>query len=298
MQKQWLLCGAILLGFTMGLARPAAGGDRGAREEAKDPTKPMSSHEVSEWVERNERRYRKDLLWNVAKACRGRRDLMDYFLRLYDEKQPAGEIAWSIQAFKGDMDEIRTFWGRVTDKNWGMKIGDAKRLYQALGGRKDLVALAFRYWQQAQYKKVDVTPGEIAGLFRACKGDENLITFYFEMRINEEKPRRECVAALKEKVVGKRPKPEEGGAKEAEETGKSPAPEEKPKPKGEEPEEPKEPAEAAPKEEEGKEDPFEGAKPKHGEEGPPKEEEKPDKVEGEEKKEEKKPPEDDVLIFE
>lgn len=173
---------------------------------AADKQEKMNSHAVSEWRKAKYKDIKDYQVIDFAlKKADYRQDMADYFLQLYKMKQDPRDIGDSFDMFRNDPDDLKNFWKRVTDPNWPTKYDDVKKTYRFFGKNTNLRELAFYYRTQGLAKKIDVSMNEIMEVIKFCKGDEKLIAFYFNMRIDQHKPAKDCVAALKEKAAGETP---------------------------------------------------------------------------------------------
>ena len=99
------------------------------------------------------------------------------------------------------------FWKHLQDPYAPTTYKEVANVYKAFPvklNRFDLHQLYFWYKYESHRKKPnpEVTPAEIIAIFRASRGVENTIAYYFQLRLDKKKPLKECKVALLNKIKG------------------------------------------------------------------------------------------------
>jgi len=214
-------------------------------DDSDSKSKQIKGNELRDWKKRYRNYYSSSDVNLAVNASKNKRTLMEYFVRLLYQGSEAGtkrsrrrklvnrelsakNIADSYKLLGRDLNDIQTFWKRVTNAKNPQKYQDVKAIYKMFRKTPGYRQMVFYYSDQGTYKGIKVTLGEVVSVIKACRGDEEHIGFYFSKRVNEKLPPKKCVEALKERLkLEKQRKTEEKQQKEAGEKSSSEKKEEK-----------------------------------------------------------------------
>lgn len=195
-------------------AQPARCRGRNEKDQKKDVR--LSGKDLNAWKDQKEKQgFSKRDVDRAIKESGGNKDMMDFFLaKVKEKKYSSKDVAESYRLCRpksrhdrytsDHMDRIQAFWKHLVNPYAPTTFDEVANVYKNFPTRLDLHQLYFWYKYQSADKKPNppVTPAELIAIIKAAKGVENDIAFYFKMRLDEKKPIKDCIEALKNKIKG------------------------------------------------------------------------------------------------